>query len=293
MAWLVIALVVVLVLLALGWLGWRGAGSAAAPGAAQNRKVTEATGALRSVILRLVDAIQQVDDAADTSTAALNEVRVQVNNVTLADGLEEAQVRLLQEVDRVLTSNTHLRAQLESAQQTLHEQRRTIESLQAAVRIDALTHLANRPAFDERLREAWGRWQRHQDHFCLLMIDVDHFKRINDTRGHPVGDQVLAALAGCLKGQLRRSDVLARYGGEEFTTILVRTELEGATTIAEDLRGAVEKTSLVPATPRVTISVGVAAARDYPNAPALLEGADTALYRAKHEGRNRVSVAGG
>ena len=133
---------------------------------------------------------------------------------------------------------------------------------------------------------------------ALLMVDIDHFKRVNDHYGHLAGDHVLRHIVGVLRQRLRASDVLGRYGGEEFMVLLPSTDLHGAAQLAEQLRQAVQAAPCEWQGQRIpfTVSIGVAASADTPADPsrtseALLQAADQALYRAKDDGRNRVAVA--
>ena len=133
---------------------------------------------------------------------------------------------------------------------------------------------------------------------ALLMVDIDHFKRVNDHYGHLAGDHVLRHIVGVLRQRLRASDVLGRYGGEEFMVLLPSTDLHGAAQLAEQLRQAVQAAPCEWQGQRIafTVSIGVAASADTPADPsrtseALLQAADQALYRAKDDGRNRVALA--
>jgi diguanylate cyclase (GGDEF)-like protein len=161
---------------------------------------------------------------------------------------------------------------------------------------DELTGVKNHRSFQESLRVEWRRSQRSGAPLSLLMIDVDYFKRFNDTHGHPAGDALLRDLARCLREHLRETDRVARYGGEEFAVLLLDTNQKTARHVAEKLRAAVEATHFAhaesPATERVTISLGVASyPTDAGEPKALVEAADQALYRAKRAGRNRVCTA--
>ena len=133
---------------------------------------------------------------------------------------------------------------------------------------------------------------------ALLMVDIDHFKRVNDHYGHLAGDHVLRHIVGVLRQRLRASDVLGRYGGEEFMVLLPGSNLHGAAQLAEQLRQTVQAAPCEWQGQRIpfTVSIGVAASADTPTDPsrtseALLQAADQALYRAKDDGRNRVAVA--
>jgi diguanylate cyclase (GGDEF)-like protein len=157
---------------------------------------------------------------------------------------------------------------------------------------DALTGCLNRRALEARLRSDWRLAKRRGTHVALAAIDLDHFKQINDTRGHPVGDVVLQQLAGIMKSTARDTDAVARFGGDEFVILLPDTGWQGALTFAERLRRRVDDFTFgPPGTPMtITISVGVALAKgtDPLSPEELLKEADRSLYKAKQQGRNRV-----
>jgi len=162
---------------------------------------------------------------------------------------------------------------------------------------DPLTQLGNRRYFEERANAVLSRVRRRARPVSLLMIDIDHFKAINDHYGHPVGDDVLRALAATLAASLRAGDVCGRLGGEEFAVVLPDEDLEGAAASAERLRATIERLQVGTHTPHgrvaFTVSIGVAALpRDGDTLEALLERADARLYRAKEGGRNRVVASG-
>ena len=155
---------------------------------------------------------------------------------------------------------------------------------------DGLTNLANRKQLDTVLAEELPRAQRHGRHLSLLMIDIDHFKNINDTYGHLTGDSVLRGLAQALQKRLRPNDKLARYGGEEFCLVLPETSLSSAVRIAEDLRGIVANQTFAAEGQEihVTVSMGLAAAKPVMTVEQLYKAADEMLYKAKNSGRNRL-----
>ena len=175
---------------------------------------------------------------------------------------------------------------------------RTLERLFGAVNDramrDGLTRVYNRGFLAEWLPRQLRLARRSRKPLSALMVDLDHFKRINDTCGHAAGDQVLVALARCIERQLRASDVVVRYGGEEFTVLLPDTAVAGAFVSAERLRAAIaamtERDGL-PAGLRITASIGLAAVGPGDDGTQLLSRADAALYQAKHGGRNRVVAA--
>lgn len=164
------------------------------------------------------------------------------------------------------------------------------QALQAMARqagTDALTGLANRRALDAALDAQCALAQREGRPCAVLMLDLDHFKTINDTHGHAVGDAVLRAFGARLQAQLRVSDLCARYGGEEFVVLLAGTPFEPAEEVGERLRAAVRGAPLAEGVV-TTVSVGTASYRAGDDAAALLARADAALYEAKRRGRDRV-----
>jgi len=164
---------------------------------------------------------------------------------------------------------------------------------------DPLTGLYNRRHFEERLGSELAGAQRHGRPVSLLMCDVDHFKSINDAHGHLAGDEALKMVAFVLRGAVRKEDVLARYGGEEFVIVARETPLDGAQSLAERIRRAVEKSRCswqghelgVTVSIGVTVSVGLAEFVPGRTERELIEAADRALYLAKQAGRNRVVAA--
>lgn len=167
------------------------------------------------------------------------------------------------------------------------------DELLALSTTDGLTQVANHRAFQERLREEFRRAQRYDDPMALILMDIDHFKAVNDTHGHLVGDEVLKAVAKALKGAVRETDFIARYGGEEFAVVLPKTHLAGALTVAERMSQSLKSTRTgVDGAIRVTGSFGVSGfpGRGVTTAEQLLKTADDALYRSKREGRNKISL---
>jgi diguanylate cyclase (GGDEF)-like protein len=158
--------------------------------------------------------------------------------------------------------------------------------------MDGLTQIHNKRYLFEALERDIVRARRHGRSLSLVMLDVDHFKRINDQHGHLAGDFVLKELASVIQGRLRRDEVFARYGGEELAVVLPETPLEGAATLAEAIRQRVAAHRFVfqGETIRVTISAGAAAlAESDQRAADLIRRADERLYAAKRDGRDRVS----
>ncbi|MFZ5471891.1 MAG: diguanylate cyclase [Myxococcota bacterium] len=171
----------------------------------------------------------------------------------------------------------------------LEEANRQLEKLAVT---DGLTSVYNHRRFQEVLAQEVSRSSRTKHPLSVLMIDVDHFKRFNDSMGHPAGDELLRHLASIFTTELRANDLLARYGGEEFAVILPETDKVEAVQVAERLRAAVDVQLNRAEGPRVSVSIGVASYAQDGDAPrSLLTAADRALYAAKNRGRNRVVAA--
>lgn len=166
--------------------------------------------------------------------------------------------------------------------------------LEELSRVDRLTNLYNRGFWEESFAKEYKRQQRSHNKSCLLMFDIDHFKKINDLYGHPGGDAALCFVSQTLKSALRESDIAGRYGGEEFAVTLVDTDIEGAKVFAERLRKTMEEAVIHYEDSEITltISIGLAQFDDkYAKYEQWIEDADKALYRSKEAGRNQVNVA--
>jgi diguanylate cyclase (GGDEF)-like protein len=165
-----------------------------------------------------------------------------------------------------------------------------IAQLRAAT--DALTGLPNRRALDDMIKRIVAQAHRANAPVAALMLDLDHFKRANDTYGHSKGDEILAALGASLPHWIRRTDFAARYGGEEFLILLTDTDVAGALVIAEKIRSGVADIRLSGEDLELTASVGIAVTPNHAlDSEQLVRAADRALYAAKTNGRNRVEVA--
>ncbi len=205
--------------------------------------------------------------------------------------LHEAMVHmastLLDKEHELACTNASLELQVHERTQALTEANAALAQL--ATR-DALTGVFNRRYLDQRLGECHERWRRNRHGYALVVVDADHFKRINDTHGHAGGDAVLRQLAGLLQQGRRSTDVVARFGGEEFVVLLPDAESpDEAGQVAERLRAAVAQADFGLGQP-VTISLGVAHSEaDDPDAQVVMARADAALYAAKQAGRNRVA----
>ena len=195
----------------------------------------------------------------------------------------------------IVRANQNLQSKLETAETRLQEQASQIETHISRSLTDPLTDLPNRREFNNRLEERMAAWNRHREPFTLLLLDIDHFKKLNDEHGHLAGDQVLSAMGKALRSSIRREDFVSRYGGEEFAILLPKTSLEQAMHVAEKVRDAVGGVVVNFNGQRlaVTASGGCATIRALEQAESLIQRADFALYAAKAAGRNRAYLHDG
>ncbi len=208
-------------------------------------------------------------------------------NGTLLNDRELARVEELRNGDRIKIGSTIFKyLSADDLEAALHEQ------IYVNTITDNLTQLFNRFHFDNELAREFSRSRRHRRPLSLLLLDIDHFKQINDTHGHHVGDITLKAVADAIRSSMRAEDVVARFGGEEFLILLPETTLEQSVHVAEKLRDAVVALVVEFRELRlsVTVSVGCAALEDTDADPsAFFERCDQKMYAAKAAGRNRVA----
>lgn len=180
--------------------------------------------------------------------------------------------------------------QLKAQHDALAQKRIELEELSVT---DGLTLVKNHRFFQDRVREEFRRAQRYEDPLALILLDLDHFKAVNDRYGHPVGDEVLKDVARSLNNSVRETDVVARYGGEEFAVLLPKTHLAGSLTVAERIWRDIGTLRAGPGgNLKVTASIGVSGypGRGVASQEQLVGTADDALYRAKREGRNKICL---
>ncbi|HET6631768.1 MAG TPA: GGDEF domain-containing protein [Rhodanobacteraceae bacterium] len=215
-------------------------------------------------------------DLGATNPTRINDIPVGTDPVPLGDG------------DHITIGETILKFISRSSVEALYHE----EVYQLATH-DPLTELCNRRHFNELLEKEIARARRHGRPLALCMIDVDHFKRVNDRFGHAEGDRVLQTIASCMREHTRIEDIVARVGGEEFSVLFPETDEGAALNFAERLRAGVERREFVLGgrPEHVTVSVGVATVSNTCDTPGLLlQAADAALYEAKEGGRNQVRV---
>lgn len=204
--------------------------------------------------------------------------------------------KLIEETKIMMDENQYLVEKLGASSQELTELRKDLASVREEAFTDPLTGIANRKCFDSRLLQAAAECVEEDKPLTLLLLDIDYFKRFNDTFGHQAGDQVLRLVAQTFLRSVKGQDTAARYGGEEFAVILPHTNLQNGLRVAESLRNAVATKEVVNRQTnkklgQVTISVGATQYHVGESLEDFIERADQALYRAKDAGRNRVEYS--
>lgn len=263
----------------------------------RDKQLNKSSQEVRDLLLGLAGVIGSTENESGKATKAFTSAKDIIHNIDLTDSAElaEAQHALINEIDRVLKSNIALHGELDKANRGIAEQRRQIEELRVQARVDALTRIPNRAAFDERLKEFVALLRRTNLMFTLMLIDIDHFKRVNDTHGHINGDRILRGLAAKISACVRNNDFAARYGGEEFAVIFPGTGVKDAMLVAERMRQDIAKTNfrLDGQNIKMTISGGLAECDKSMEPEDIIAAADNALYHAKNEGRNRMMIDDG
>jgi diguanylate cyclase len=259
----------------------------------REQQISDTAQTIRGLLLSLASVIQRTDQAASDSSQTLGDVRNTIDHMAIPDDLREVHSQLLTEIDRVISSNSTLKQELFHSREILASQRQQIDALKTEVRVDGMTQLANRTCFDEKLLEMVRLWERYEDTFSLLIIDVDNFKAINDTHGHPGGDRVLKGVAYKIRSTLRATDFVARFGGDEFAAILMKAPATAAAEAAQKVCRQIRESRFVLDGEEVktSLSIGVAEIAAGESAEQLLKRADMALYLVKEAGRNNVMVA--
>jgi diguanylate cyclase len=210
--------------------------------------------------------------------------------------LEAVVSHLLASTQSIQASMELMRNKIQESREEINTLRQRLEKISEEAQTDVMTGLANRKGLTLAIEDTLQAMNGSKMPPCILMIDIDHFKNINDNYGHLLGDQVIKVVANNLKNQIKGKDTAARYGGEEFCVLLPETKLSDAVKVAENIRQVMEKTRIKRAKDKqeicsITVSAGVAA---YQPGEAILDffqRADNALYQSKREGRNRVSYS--
>ena len=254
----------------------------------------EQRGAVLRTLVKMLESTERLAGDVGSHNSELAEVGREVGGLQLSGEMEQVQNALVSKISAVIQSNKRLEDDLVCSRYQLETQAQELDRTRHEARMDALSGVANRKAFDETLTYLLSKFHREQTPFALLLLDVDHFKWINDTHGHAAGDLVVQNLAEFLKSLVRTNDFVARFGGDEFAILFTKIDREIAATVAERIRMAIARHPFEVGTngERVaaTCSLGLAVIDEGDTAETIFARADEALYRSKRGGRNQLQT---
>ena len=265
----------------------------------QNERVKEAGDRIAETIKTVGGAVVSVKTATSDYNSSLEQVSEKLADDNI--DIEEARAAIgdvMANTQSMVEQNARLEEELSKSTEVMQELQRDLEMVKKEALTDSLTNLANRKAFDSEIIRIQKEAAESGEPFCLIMMDIDHFKSFNDNYGHQVGDQVLRLVSKTLFDGVKGRDVVARYGGEEFAILLPETDLQGAIKVGDHLRKAVASKEIVNRNSgdklgRITLSGGAAEFNEGESLEDLIGRADSALYSAKHNGRNQISMSKG
>jgi diguanylate cyclase len=262
-------------------------------------RTEQAVRTARSGLLEVLETVNRsVDQVAGNAVEFKNAIGQTSADLAQINTVDEARTQLgelTKHASNMTQSLDELQEQFAEGQAMIQKLADELTQARQEMLKDPLTGLLNRRGFDHAMVGLKAELEPGAPEWAVLMIDIDHFKRVNDTYGHLFGDQVIRGVAQAIKASVKGKDVAARYGGEEFTVVLPGTGMRGAQAVAEQIRQAVERSRIRKANSQeavgnITVSVGVSLGRNGEGIGPVVERADHALYESKQNGRNRVSA---
>ncbi|PIE61400.1 MAG: GGDEF domain-containing protein [Desulfobacterales bacterium] len=258
----------------------------------QIRVTEKTTNEFKSIIF---EVSKQIDDSGSRIADSGDRIKILSSQMDPAQPktIEEVSQSILSETHSILKENHSLKQDMDATINEIDALKRELEGVRQAAKTDTLTGLLNRRGFDEAFIQASREAQENNTPLTIVLCDIDHFKQVNDTHGHLIGDNVLKMLAKLLHDHIKGKDIAARFGGEEFILILPDTDIPGGVALAEQMRKSLQKKRWRSKTTGetigpITISLGIALYRPKEDVEALVQRADDALYVAKNNGRNRT-----
>ena len=262
-----------------------------------NKKTVLKEEGAKEILSGLLDIMNNFSDSNDDYSDSINKHIEELNNI---ESNEDIDLHVM--LNKILSCTKSLSKNINNMSENLSETKREAEDLKESLKKvtdegqrDFLTNIYNRKALDEKIDKLTEISKEENSPLCFLMMDIDHFKKFNDTHGHIVGDAVLKMVASTLKDSVKGKDIVARYGGEEFAILLPDTPITGAMKVAEIIQKAIETKDLKrrdtnESVGQITISIGVSEFRaNTDSVPIFMKRADDALYRSKENGRNCVT----
>lgn len=259
----------------------------------------EVESALRNHVYLLLSKIAEFTAETDTQTVQFNK-SLQTYSDTLKQNLDQSKLvalvgRMVGDADKMFVFMQNVHAQLTACRLKGEELHQELQAARGEAMTDPLTGIYNRRGFEAKASQTLREHKELKKSLSLLMIDIDHFKQINDSYGHLFGDKVICAIADILKSKVRGQDSVARMGGEEFVVLLADTDVKGASVVAEHIRKTIEGCKIYPhgaqeAIGGVSVSIGLSLLENADSLIDLLDHADKALFNSKKNGRNKTTV---
>jgi diguanylate cyclase len=262
---------------------------------AEFRVLQQTNTAIETEVNRVLEVIDRAGVHTNLYNQSLDAFSGELARTPSLENIRSSVTKMKDETVSVIKQNERLTIQLGAATQQLVELRYNFDQAHRELQIDPLTEVGNRKYFERQLTYITAEARDNDQQLCALMVDIDHFKKFNDTYGHMVGDQVLRLVARTMVENLKGRDVIARYGGEEFIILLPQTKLEDAKKVGDHLRSclgtkSVRKRNSNETLGVVTISLGAALYCPGEEPDEFIARADRALYKAKDNGRNQVAI---
>jgi diguanylate cyclase len=262
----------------------------------ENARVRVAGDRIQETIKDVSVRVRDVKSATHKYNEELQSATGRLSHDVSPDEIRQTLKVVLDNTSEMIEHNVRLEHELEKSTLVMQELQRDLEIVRKQALSDSLTGLGNRKAFENELTMLCEQAHKSGEAFCLILLDIDHFKIFNDSYGHQVGDQVLRLVARTLTDGVKGRDMAARFGGEEFAVLLPHTNLMGAMKVADSLRAIVQGKELINRNTgdklgRVTLSAGVAEYVRGESVEDFIDRADAALYAAKNSGRNQVAAA--
>ena len=250
---------------------------------------------IQHLLQKLAESTKETDKQAHQFDANLHSYGDRLKQNLDPPKLVSLIKHMASDTNKMIGSMQELQTELTASKQKVEKLHQELQSARGEALIDPLTGILNRRGFENSAKLTFSNHETLSKGLCLLMVDIDQFKKINDTYGHLFGDKVIRAIANTLKSKVRGQDSVARLGGEEFALLLAETNLSGASTVAENIRQTIEGCQIHRLDNQekiggITISIGIAEYIDGNSLVDLLGHADTALYVSKRQGRNRTTV---
>ena len=245
---------------------------------------------VKTMVLEAVETIRAMMESSGNFDVSIGDFTEKIQAAETIQEILKVKDYLVIEMQKVREHSHTLHDELEKHRTATETLSKKLEESEARALVDALTNVLNRNAYNLKIGELVHEYKRYKEEWALLVLDIDHFKKFNDTYGHKTGDKVLKSVAATVSNSIRVSDHIFRYGGEEFVVILSRINKETTKTLSEKIRREVERDYFVDGDNelKVTMSIGAAIITPEDTEASLFERADKALYQAKQNGRNQI-----